>query len=145
MIDSEDSELEAIKQKKMKEMMMNAQNTNSIPNEVVDIESVDDFNNMVNDHLENLILVDCWAPWCGPCKSFGPIFKTLQKEYHSKGVIFTKLNTDNHQQIAQQFNITGIPTTLFIHNKKLVHRAVGMQNKQQFSQTVNSVLKKLEE
>ena len=60
-------------------------------------------------------------------------------------MIFTKLNTDENQSIAQQFNITGIPTTLFIANKKLVHRAVGMQNESQFSQTVEQVLKKIKE
>jgi thioredoxin len=138
----EDSELQAIKQRKMAEMMSAQKN---LPENVVEIESVDDFNQIVNDYTENLILVDCWAAWCGPCKAFGPIFKKLQKTYLPKGVIFTKLNTDNHQQIAQQFNITGIPTTLFIHNKKLVHRAVGMQNQVQFSQTIDTILKKIAE
>jgi thioredoxin len=139
-----DSELEAIRKRKMMEIM-NAQASIPVPDEVVEIESVDAFNQLVNDHKDSLILVDCWAPWCGPCRAFAPIFKKLQKTYHPKNVVFTKLNTDNHQAIAQQFNITGIPTTLFIHNNKLVHRAVGMQNQAQFSATIDQVLKKMEE
>ena len=109
----EDKTLEKIRQKKIAEMMK-MQNNVSIPNEVVEIATVDEFNTLVNNNKDNLILVDCWAPWCGPCKSFGPVFKQTQKEYFPKGVIFTKLNTDEHQEISRQFNITGIPHYIII-------------------------------
>ncbi len=137
----DDSEIEAIRKKKMMTMLNNESKT--IPNEIVEISNVDAFNQLVNDYPDNLILVDCWAPWCGPCRAFGPIFKQLRKEYFQKGVIFTKLNTDENQDIARQFNITGIPTTLMIHNKKLVQRSVGLQNKVQFGKTIDTLLEKI--
>lgn len=112
------------------------------PNHVVEIESVDHFNELVNTHFNNLIIVDFWAPWCGPCRAFAPAFSALQKEYHAKGVIFTKLNVDQLPEISAQFGIQGIPTTMFIKGKKIVHHQVGMAPKPQFAQIIDTVLKK---
>ncbi|WP_457557583.1 thioredoxin family protein [Candidatus Harpocratesius sp.] len=139
---ADDMELELIRRKKMEKMMKMNQTT--IPNEVIDITSVDHFNQIVNDYKDNLVIVDNWAEWCRPCLAFAPTYHDLQKEYHSKGVLFTKLNVDHHQEIAAQFQVTGIPTTLFIHNKKLVHRQVGMAPKPQFAQVIDAVLKKVQ-
>ena len=116
-----------------------------IPNEIVKIHSVDQFNELVNDYKESLITIDFWAEWCGPCKAFGPVFEQLRCEYESKAVIFAKLNVDELGIVAQQFNVTGIPTTLFVYNKKLVHRQVGMSNKRSFAQTLDSVIAKVAE
>ncbi len=140
---SNDNEIEAIRQKKMADMVN--RNIIPLPEDVVNIESVDHFNTLVNDY-DSLIIVDFWAQWCGPCKSFGPHFEALQKEYlkAGKNVIFAKLNVDENQSIAQQFQVTGIPTTLFIKNKKLVHRQVGMAPKAQFAKIIESVLQKSE-
>ncbi len=140
---SNDNEIEAIRQKKMADMV----NKVELPENVINVESVDHFNQIVNDYKDSLIIVDMWAPWCGPCKAFGPAFEALQKEHlkAGKSVIFSKLNVDNHGSIAQQFQVTGIPTTLFIKNKKLVHRQVGMAPKAQFAQIIESVQKKISE
>ena len=140
---SNDNEIDEIRQKKMADMLN--KNIVPLPDNVINIETVDHFNKLVNDYKDSLIIVDMWAPWCGPCRAFAPAFEALQKENlkSGKNIIFSKLNVDENQPIAQQFQVTGIPTTLFINNKKLVHRQVGMAPKAQFAQIIESVQKKL--
>ena len=138
-----DNTLNTIRHQKMAKIM--SQTTQTFPENVINIESVDDFNELVNGYQENVIIVDFWAPWCGPCKAFGPTFEALQKEYIPKKVLFCKLNVDDLGSIAQQFQVSGIPTTLFIVGKKLVQRIVGMQNKPQFTKTIETVLAKIED
>lgn len=140
---SDDNEIETIRQKKMADMLNKS--TVTLPENVVNINSIDQFNLLVNDYKESLIIVDMWAPWCGHCRAFAPAFEALQKEYSELGkdVIFSKLNVDELGSIAQQFQVTGIPTTLFIKNKKLVHRQVGMAPKAQFAQFIENVLEKI--
>ena len=138
-----DNTLNTIRHQKMAKIM--SQTTQTFPENVINIESVDHFNELVNGYQENVIIVDFWAPWCGPCKAFGPTFEALQKEYIPKKVLFCKLNVDDLGSIAQQFQVSGIPTTLFIVGKKLVQRIVGMQNKPQFTKTIETVLAKIED
>ncbi len=71
-----------------------------------------------------LILVDCWAPWCGPCRIVGPIIDTLAKEYKGK-VAFGKLNTDENIATASRFGIMAIPTMLVLKKGELVDQIVG--------------------
>jgi thioredoxin 1 len=70
------------------------------------------------------VIVDFWAPWCGPCKMVAPVLDKLAKEYAGK-VVIAKVNTDEHQQWASQYGVQGIPTMLFIAGGKVVHRQVG--------------------
>ena len=70
------------------------------------------------------VIVDFWAPWCGPCKVVAPILDKLAKEYDSK-LLIAKVNTDEHQEWAGKFGIQGIPTMLFIAKGKVLHRQVG--------------------
>lgn len=70
------------------------------------------------------VVVDFWAPWCGPCKMVAPILDKLAKEYDGKLVI-AKVNTDENSDWAGKFGIQGIPTMLFFMNGKMIHRQVG--------------------
>lgn len=70
------------------------------------------------------VIVDFWAPWCGPCKMVAPILEKLAKEMAGKLVV-AKVNTDENQQWASQYGVQGIPTMLFVSGGKIVHRQTG--------------------
>jgi thioredoxin 1 len=70
------------------------------------------------------VIVDFWAPWCGPCKMVAPMLEKISKEMGDK-VIVAKVNTDENPQWATQYGVQGIPTMLFIYGGKIIHRQVG--------------------
>jgi thioredoxin 1 len=70
------------------------------------------------------VIVDFWAPWCGPCKMVAPILDKLAKEKAGK-LIVAKVNTDENPDWATRYGVQGIPTMLLIANGKIVHRQVG--------------------
>ncbi|NHJ33380.1 MAG: thioredoxin [Asgard group archaeon] len=123
-------ELEAIRAKKMKEMMQSSK-LPSVPVKISDTT----FNDVINE--SKLVVVDCWAEWCGPCKMIAPIIDKLAEEYSSK-VMFAKLNVDENPQTTSKYGIMSIPTLLVFKSSKLVDTIVGAVPKL----TIESILKK---
>jgi thioredoxin 1 len=70
------------------------------------------------------VLVDFWAPWCGPCKMVAPTLDKLAKE-NAGSLLVTKVNTDENPEWAMKYQVQGIPTMLFVADGKVVHRQVG--------------------
>lgn len=70
------------------------------------------------------VIVDFWAPWCGPCKMVAPTLDKLAKEYAGK-LLVAKVNTDENPEWAMKYGVQGIPTMLFVAGGKLIHRQVG--------------------
>jgi thioredoxin 1 len=85
------------------------------------------------------VVIDCWAPWCGPCRMMSPIVDELAQEYADK-VIVGKLNVDDNSEICEQFGIMSIPTILFFRNGKLVDTQVGASRKNDLQARIDALL-----
>lgn len=89
---------------------------------------------------EGLVVIDCYADWCGPCRMISPIVETLAFEYRGK-VKFGKLNTDDNQKIAASFGVMAIPTLLFFKDGKYVDRIVGVVPKHEIEKKLYNFMK----
>lgn len=85
------------------------------------------------------VVVDFWAPWCGPCRMVAPILDKLAAEQADKLVI-AKVNTDENQEWATKFGVQGIPTMLFVANGKVVHKQVGAMPEGMLRQVVDAFM-----
>lgn len=87
-----------------------------------------------------VVLVDFWATWCGPCRMLAPVLEQLATEYQGKSVIIAKLNIDDNQEIAQQYNIVSIPTMIIFQNGAEKERLVGLQSKDNLEEKLEKYL-----
>jgi thioredoxin len=81
----------------------------------------DNFDQIVN--ANDMVLVDFWAPWCGPCKGFAPVFEAASEKHGD--IVFAKVNTDEEQELAASFNIRSIPTLMFFREKVILYSQAG--------------------
>jgi thioredoxin 1 len=70
-----------------------------------------------------IVIVDFWAPWCGPCKSFAPIYEAVSEKHDD--VVFAKINTEDQQELGASFNIRSIPTLMIFREKIVIFSQAG--------------------
>ena len=136
-----DEELEKIRKKRLNEMTKELKNNpdgsaGNWPSEP-QVLTDDNFEKYIKKYP--VVVVDCWAPWCGPCRMVGPVVEELAKDYQGK-IAFGKLNTDENQGIAMKFNIMSIPTFLIFKDGDLIDRPVGAMPKASLEATITKHL-----
>lgn len=85
------------------------------------------------------VLVDFWAPWCGPCRKISPIIDEIAEEYKGK-IKVVKINTDENVRTAQEYSISGIPSLLIFNNGEAVERLVGLMQKQNLISSIEKYI-----
>jgi len=128
-------ELEDIKKRKLEELRKRYMNggkkmEGNVPSAPLTLSDAD-IDQTVSKYPT--IVVDCWAPWCGPCRMVGPIIEELAKEMQGK-IVFGKLNVDENPMTSTKHQIMSIPTLLVFKNGALIDKIVGAMPKEMLKQ-----------
>ncbi len=87
----------------------------------------------------DVVLVDFYADWCGPCKALHPTLESVATEFDGKAVV-SKINVDSNPELSQQFGVRSIPALFYFQNGELVGKQNGLQSKASISQNINQLL-----
>jgi thioredoxin 1 len=85
------------------------------------------------------VLVDFWAPWCGPCKMLSPVIEEIASEYNGKAKVF-KVNTDENMSLSTKFQITSIPCLILFKNGEILNKIMGFRSKGDLEKLIDSAL-----
>lgn len=126
-----DNELNEIKRRKLEQLKVKYMNggkkmEENMPNTLLHVTDADIETNVKKYPL---MVVDCWAPWCGPCRMVGPIIEELAKEMQGK-IVFGKLNVDENRATSAKYGIMSIPTLLVFKNGNLADNIIGAMPKE---------------
>lgn len=91
------------------------------------------------NNTNELVLVDFYATWCGPCKMLAPVVSEIAEEYSDKLRVY-KVNIDENQELALKYGIMSIPTLMFFKNGEAVNTVVGFHTKSELEETINNLL-----
>jgi thioredoxin 1 len=133
-----DDELEAIKHKKLAELQKEAA-TKAMMSSITEPIVLTDSNFASEVAKYPIMLVDFWAPWCGPCRMVSPIVEQLSREYSGR-VAFGKVNVDENQRTAASFGIQSIPTLMIFKGSKVVDVIIGAMPKAQIEMKLKQQL-----
>jgi thioredoxin 1 len=134
------NELEEIKRKKLEELkneyINEGQKMKNYPDTTIHMTDAN-----INENIRKYetIVIDCWAPWCGPCRMVGPVIDQLATEMQGK-IVFGKLNVDENQGTSVKYGIMSIPTLLVFKNGNLLDKIVGALPKDMLKAQLNKYL-----
>lgn len=97
------------------------------------------FESVIEKSHEALVLVDFWAPWCGPCRNLSPVLEQIADDYDGR-VLVAKMNTDENQVIPGQIGIRSLPTVIFLQGGKMVHQFTGAQPRSQIEPMIEALI-----
>ncbi|HET6717446.1 MAG: thioredoxin [Nitrososphaeraceae archaeon] len=130
----EDEELKIINEKRMKKLQQ-IMNEKELLKNIKDPLNLDDSNFFQTISKFPLLLVDFWAPWCGPCRMMSPLIDQIGKEYMGKLVV-GKVNVDENPTISRQFGISSIPTLILFKKGQAVNKIIGSVSKNKIDEMV---------
>ena len=130
----EDEELRIINEKRMKKLQQIVNEKELLKN-IKEPLNLDDSNFAQTINKYPLLLIDFWAPWCGPCRMMSPIIDQVGKEYIGKLVV-GKVNVDENPNISRQFGISSIPTLILFKRGQAVNNIIGSVSKSRIDEMV---------
>jgi thioredoxin 1 len=131
----EDEELKIINEKRMKKLQQ-ILNEKELMKNIKDPLNLDDSSFFQTISKFPLLLVDFWAPWCGPCRMMSPLIDQVGKEYMGKLVV-GKVNVDENPTISRQFGISSIPTLILFKKGQAVNKIIGSVSKNKIDEMVS--------
>jgi thioredoxin 1 len=132
---SDEDELEAIKKRKLEAMMRNSEPEAAISSPIAMTDA--DFERTIKKHP--LIVVDCWAAWCGPCRMIAPTIDAMAGDYAGK-IVFGKLNVDENPNTSRKYRIMSIPLLLIFKDGAHVDQLIGALPREMIEQKIRRYL-----